>query len=364
MNQQPHAEVPVSLGERSYSVHVGRDLLADASLLASALAGGRVLVVTNETVAPLYLDRVTAALAGRQPDTLVLPDGEAYKTLDTASRILDRLAAGGCRRDATLVALGGGVIGDLTGFAAACYMRGIALVQLPTTLLGQVDASVGGKTGVNHPSGKNLIGAFHQPRAVLADVATLDTLPDREYRAGLAEVVKAAMIADSGFFEWLERHRDELNRRDDGALLTAITRAVEIKADIVAGDERESGRRTLLNLGHTFGHALETTTGYRRWLHGEAVAIGLVLAARLAARLGRGDGSLAGRASSLLEGLGLPTAMPGDLEAGALLAAMGLDKKAAAGGLRLVLPEALGCAVVADHVPEAEIQAVLAGQPA
>lgn len=357
------AEIRVPLGERSYSVHVGRDLLTDASLLGAGLGAGRVLIVTNETIAPLYLERVAATLAPRQPDSLVLPDGEAFKTLETASRIFDRLVAGRCRRDATLVALGGGVIGDLTGFAAACYMRGIAFVQVPTTLLAQVDASVGGKTGVNHPSGKNLIGAFHQPRAVLADTATLDTLPEREYRAGLAEIVKSAMILDAGFFDWLEARRDGLHRREDAALTEAITRAVGIKADIVAADERESGRRALLNLGHTFAHALETTTDYRRWLHGEAVAIGLVLAARLAVRLGRCEQAVASRAVSLLEGLGLPTAMPGDLDPATLRAAMGLDKKAAAGGLRLVLPEAVGRAVIADDVPDSEILGVL-GDPA
>jgi 3-dehydroquinate synthase len=354
----------VSLGERSYSVHVGRHLLDDSSVFSDVLGGGRVLVVTNETVAPLYLEHLENTLGARLADSLVLPDGESYKTLDTVSRIFDRLAAGHFRRDTILVALGGGVIGDLAGFAAACYMRGIAFVQVPTTLLAQADASVGGKTGVNHPSGKNLIGAFHQPRAVLADTATLDTLPDREYRAGLAEVVKAAMIADADFFDWLESNSDEVHGRHAASLIELISRAVRIKADIVAGDEREAGQRALLNLGHTFAHALETTTGYRRWLHGEAVAIGLVQATRLALRMGRCEATVPHRISSLLEGLGLPTAIPADLGAEALRAAMGLDKKAHAGGLRLILPEAVGKAVVADDVPDDEILAVLSGTPA
>lgn len=364
MNRNSHTEIRVPLGARAYSVHVGRHLLDDSSIFSDVLGGGPVLAVTNETVAPLYLDQLETALGTRLADSLVLPDGESYKTLETVSRIIDQLAARHFRRDTTLVALGGGVIGDLTGFAAACYMRGIGFVQVPTTLLAQVDASVGGKTGVNHPSGKNLIGAFHQPRAVVADTATLETLPDRDYRAGLAEVVKAAMIADADFFDWLESNSNEVCGRDAASLLELISRAVRIKADIVAGDEREAGRRALLNLGHTFAHALETTTGYRRWLHGEAVAIGLVQATRLAGRMGRCQAALPARTASLLEGLGLPTAIPADLDAQALRAAMGLDKKAHAGGLRLVLPEAVGRAVVAGDVPDGEILAVLTGTPA
>lgn len=354
-----HETIRVALGARTYVVHVGPGLLGDTSLLATGIGAGRVLVVTDETVAPLYLDRVEKNLGGYRPDRLVLPDGESAKTLESMARIIDRLAEGGCRRDATLVALGGGVIGDLVGFAAACYMRGIGFLQIPTTLLAQVDASVGGKTGVNHPAGKNLMGAFHQPRAVVADTTTLTTLPEREYRAGLAEVVKASMIRDDGFFEWLESTQGQLARREEPALTGAITRAVRLKADIVADDERETGARALLNLGHTFAHALETTTGYRRWLHGEAVAIGLAQASRLAVRLGRCDPVRADRVIALLGSLGLETRIPGDLEPATLIRAMRLDKKATAAGLRLVLPDDARGAVVADDVPDADILAVL-----
>lgn len=353
--------VDVALGERSYPVHVGPGLLAGAARLGESLDRGRVLVVTDTNVAPLYLERVRESLGGRGDNALVLEAGEAHKTLATAERVIDELVARKCHRDATVLALGGGVVGDVAGFAAACFMRGIGFVPLPTTLLAQVDASVGGKTGVNHRAGKNLIGAFHQPRAVLADTSTLATLPDREYRAGLAEVVKYGVIGDADFFRWLEGRAGELNARDEATLTETIARCVRNKAAVVAADEREKGQRALLNLGHTFGHALESLTGYQRWLHGEAVAIGMVQAARLAARTGLCNEDVAHRVADLLARLGLDTGAPVDLGAEALLEAMEMDKKADAGGLRLVLPEAVGqCRVVRD-VPRADLLAVLAG---
>ncbi|MGH8561488.1 MAG: 3-dehydroquinate synthase, partial [Nevskiales bacterium] len=268
----------VELGDRSYPILMGADLLADSQTYLPHLHGGRPLIVTNETVAPIYLDRVRRALSGINPQALILPDGEAHKTLDTAGRIFDALLAGQYGRDSVLIALGGGVIGDLTGFAAATYQRGIGFIQVPTTLLAQVDSSVGGKTGVNHPLGKNMIGAFHQPRAVIADTDTLRTLPPRELTAGLAEVIKYGLLGDASFFAWLEQHMDKLRALNPPALGEAIQRSCTNKARIVGLDERENGPRALLNLGHTFGHAIEAALGYGRWLHGEAVGAGLCMA--------------------------------------------------------------------------------------
>lgn len=359
-----HRTIEIELGERRYPVHVGRALLSDTDTLEGALAGGEVLVVTDDNVAPLYLDTITRALSFREPGTLVLPAGEEHKTLASVATIIDRLVELGCRRDATIIALGGGAIGDVAGFAAACYMRGIGVVQVPTTLLAQVDASVGGKTGVNHPAGKNLIGAFHQPNAVVADTGTLATLPDREYRAGLAEVVKYGLIRDAGFFDWLEANADAFGQGNLDVLTTAIVRSVRNKAEVVAADEREDGERALLNLGHTFAHALETTTGYRRWLHGEAVAIGLVRAACLSARMGLCSTDVEVRTRSLLERLGLDTSIPDSLEPEELLEAMRLDKKAVAGGLRFVLLEDIGRSRVVPGVDEGDVLEVLAdGEP-
>lgn len=351
----------VDLGERAYPIHIGPGVLADAARLRPALPAGPLLVVSNETVAPLYLARLREGLAGRQADALVLPDGERHKTLESFRRITDRLAAGGCTRDGAVVALGGGVISDLAGFAAACYMRGIAFVACPTTLLAQVDASVGGKTGVNHPSGKNLIGAFHQPAGVFVDTDTLATLPEREFRSGLAEVVKAALICDAPFFQWLEQHADALAAREAGALAEAIERACRIKAAIVAADERECGRRALLNLGHTFAHAIETETGYGRFLHGEAVAMGLAMAAWLSVRTGLTRAS-AERLERLLERMGLATRAPGELAPERLLERMRLDKKALAGRLRLVLLEEIGHATVRDDVPDRAVLDAMVGR--
>ena len=333
--------ITVELGERSYPIVIGSGLLGGGFDLAAYVAGPDCLVVTNETVEPLYLDALLADLPGKQPRAISLPDGEAYKTLETVEDILDTLVEGGANRDTTLVALGGGVVGDISGFAAACYMRGVDFIQVPTTLLAQVDSSVGGKTGVNHASGKNLIGAFHQPRAVLIDTDTLTTLPDREFKAGIAEVIKYGAIVDAGFFAWLEDNVEALIARDANALAVAIQRSCELKAAVVAEDERESGRRAILNFGHTFGHAIERCQGYGQWLHGEAVAAGMVMAAQLSG----GDRVGAGRIAELLERVGLPTRPPA-IAASEFLAAMGMDKKVQQKQLRFVLLRALGDAVV------------------
>jgi 3-dehydroquinate synthase len=348
----------VVLGTRSYPIHVGVDLLADSARWRSAIRGRHVLVVTNQTIAPLYLLRVQAGLAGFEHAALILPDGEAHKTLANVEAVFERLAALGATRDATIVALGGGVIGDLAGFAAACWMRGIDFVQMPTTLLAMVDSSVGGKTGVNLPAGKNLVGAFHQPRAVVADTGTLATLPDREYRAGLAEVVKYGAIGDTVFFAWLEANIDALNARDPAALAEAIASSCRHKAGVVARDEHEHGERALLNFGHTFGHALETATGYGALLHGEAVAIGMVLAARLSAHLGLADGADARRLARLLAAFGLPVESSGN-DPQRLLDLMRLDKKNLAGTLRLILWRGIGRAEIVPGVDEKVIRAFL-----
>ncbi|MBW2495239.1 MAG: 3-dehydroquinate synthase [Deltaproteobacteria bacterium] len=333
--------ITVELGERSYPIVIGSGLLGGGFDLAAHVAGPDCLVVTNETVEPLYLDALLADLPGKQPRAISLPDGEAYKTLETVEDILDTLVEGGANRDTTLVALGGGVVGDITGFAAACYMRGVDFIQVPTTLLAQVDSSVGGKTGVNHASGKNLIGAFHQPRAVLIDTDTLKTLPDRELKAGIAEVIKYGAIVDADFFAWLEDNVEALIARDADALALAIKRSCELKAAVVAEDERESGRRAILNFGHTFGHAIERCQGYGQWLHGEAVAAGMVMAAQLSG----GDRVGAGRIADLLERAGLPTRPPA-IATSEFFAAMGMDKKVQHKQLRFVLLRSLGDAIV------------------
>ncbi|MDQ2694548.1 MAG: 3-dehydroquinate synthase, partial [Pseudomonadota bacterium] len=328
--------VNVDLGSRSYPIHIGPGLLGQPQWLRPLLPGKQVLVVSSETIAPLYLERVNAALDGLVHDALILPDGERHKTLDTLNLIFDALLTRRFNRHCTLLALGGGVIGDMTGFAAACYQRGVAFVQMPTTLLAQVDSSVGGKTGVNHRLGKNMIGAFYQPRGVLADTDTLQTLPRRELAAGLAEVIKYGLIRDRPFLDWLEEHIDALTARDPAALTCAVERSCRNKADIVALDERESGLRALLNLGHTFGHAIETATGYSRVLHGEAVAIGMVMAADLSARLGWLDAARVARVVALLERAGLPVRRPEGLDSATLLELMASDKKALDSGLRLI----------------------------
>lgn len=353
--------ITVSLGARSYPIHIGSGLLDGSRALLESTRSTQLLIVTNETVAPLYLDRLEAAFADRRPRSLVLPDGERYKNLEGFARIIDELIDGGFHRDACILALGGGVIGDLAGFAAACYQRGIDFVQLPTTLLAQVDSSVGGKTAVNHPRAKNMIGAFHQPVAVIADTDTLATLPPRELAAGIAEVVKYGLIEDIAFFDWLEQQMPSLLRQDAGALRYAIRRCCEIKAQIVAQDELEHGRRALLNFGHTFGHAIEALDGYGKHLHGEAVAIGMQLAAETSVLLGLIDTADAARIGALLERAGLPTRATG-LATDDLLGRMRLDKKAGSGGMRLILLEGLGVAAIAPAPDESVLKAAIASR--
>ena len=352
-------ELQVELGERRYPIRIGRGLLDDPAALAALVTGRHALVVTDANVASHYLARVQAALSGKTTGTVVLPAGEQEKTLARFGDVMAALAALGASRDATVVALGGGVVGDLAGFAAACWMRGVRFVQLPTTLLAMVDSSVGGKTAVDLPQGKNLVGAFHQPAAVLADVATLDTLPPRELRAGLAEVVKYGAIGDAAFFGWLEEHAEALLARDPDALAHAIATSCAHKAGIVARDETEQGERMLLNFGHTFGHAIETQQGYGGLLHGEAIAVGMVLAARLSADLGRAPWSDTARLAALLGRLELPVELPPGLSGDALLARMRLDKKAVSGAVRLILWNGLGRAEVVNGVADADILPVL-----
>jgi 3-dehydroquinate synthase len=352
----------VPLGDRSYPIYIGDGLLGDAALLAAVLPARRVAVVTNDIVGPLYLPRLQAtwAAAGATPLLeIVLPDGERHKTLPTVSRILDTLVANRFARDDLVVALGGGVVGDMAGFAAACYQRGIGFVQMPTTLLAQVDSSVGGKTGVNHPGGKNLIGAFHQPKAVIADTATLATLPPRELRAGLAEVVKHALICDAAFFSWLEANVDALLALDPVALAHAVHRCCTIKAGVVSRDERETGERALLNLGHTFGHAIEQVTGFGPWLHGEAVGVGLAMAAGMSQRAGWLPAADAARLDALLARLGLRTEARGAVTPQAARAAMQLDKKVQGGRVRLVLLKGIGQAFVTADWPTDAFDATL-----
>ncbi|MGH8615594.1 MAG: 3-dehydroquinate synthase [Gammaproteobacteria bacterium] len=350
----------VALGERSYPIYIGRRLLQRSDLLASRIRGRQVLTVTNETIAPLYLQPLQDALKDYNARSVVLPDGEAYKTLEVMDRIITALLEHRFDRSSTLLALGGGVVGDITGFAAACYQRGVDYIQLPTTLLAQVDSAVGGKTAVNHSLGKNMIGAFHQPQCVLSDTATLHTLPARELSAGLAEVIKYGLIRDLEFFSWLEQSMPDLQRRDQEALAYCIYRCCENKAAVVAEDEREVGTRALLNLGHTFGHAIETGLGYGQWLHGEAVAVGMRLAADLSARMGWISAVDRERIESLLVRAGLPIHAPSSLAAERLLELMAVDKKARKGMLRLVLLQGIGRAVITSEYEHSALLATLA----
>lgn len=352
-------QLDVALAERSYPIWIGAGLLAEPARWRSAIRGRHVLVVSNETVAPLYLQTVLAGLDGLAVASVVLPDGEQYKTLAHCAEVLDALAALKANRDACVIALGGGVIGDLAGFAAASWMRGIDFLQMPTTLLAQVDSSVGGKTGVNLPAGKNLVGAFHQPRGVVIDTDTLRTLPAREYRSGLAEVIKYGAIGDAEFFAWLEQQAAALVAGEAEVVAEAIARSCAHKAGVVARDEREDGERALLNFGHTFGHALETDAGYGTLLHGEAVAIGMLLAAQLSADLGRAPAADAERLQRLLEAMGLPVTLPPGSDAEALLQLMYLDKKNLSGHLRLILWRGIGAAEIVPGVPDAAIRARL-----
>ncbi len=345
-----HETITVELGERSYPIVIGRGLLGGNFDLTDYVHGDDCLVVSNDTVAPLYLDRLLPNLGGRDVKSLTIADGEAFKTVATMQQILDELVRTGANRDTTIVALGGGVVGDIAGFAAACYMRGVAFIQVPTTLLAQVDSSVGGKTGVNHDKGKNLIGAFHQPQLVLIDTDTLDTLDQRELRAGLAEVIKYGAICDPVFFTWLENNIQALLDKDPSALAHAIRRSCELKAEVVAEDEREAGRRAILNFGHTFGHAIERCQGYGEWLHGEAVAAGMVMAAELS---GIASTDVA-RLQALVAAAGLPVEPPSIAQED-WLAAMGMDKKVQRKRLRFVLLQSLGDAFTTSDYDESKL---------
>lgn len=350
----------VALGDRSYPIHVGSGLLGDPGLILPLLPQKRVAIITNETIAPLYLEPLVAAFksAGVDVVRVVLPDGEEHKTWQTLNLIFDALIEHRCERRTTLIALGGGVVGDMTGFAAATWQRGAPFIQVPTTLLAQVDSSVGGKTAINHPQGKNMIGAFYQPRAVIADLSTLKTLPDREMKAGLAEVVKHGLIRDAQFFGWLEANMDGLLARDPAALEHAVVRCCEIKAEVVALDEREDDLRALLNFGHTFGHAIEAGLGFGTWLHGEAIAAGMVMASDLSQRLGLLGPDAAARVERLLAKIGLPVAGPA-MPPEQYLELMSVDKKARDGALRFIVLDQIGTAVIRGDVPEKLVRETL-----
>lgn len=350
----------VGLAERSYPIHIGSGLLERIDLLLPHIPRKRTVIVSNTTVAPLYLQRLSDGLManGVQVQSVILPDGEQYKSGESLNTIYDALLTARSERSTPLIALGGGVIGDITGYAAATYLRGVPFIQIPTTLLSQVDSSVGGKTGINHPLGKNMIGAFYQPRVVLADTTVLDTLPDKELRAGIAEVIKYGLIRDLPFLEWLEANMSKLLARDTEALQYAIARSCQNKAEVVGSDERESGERALLNLGHTFGHAIENGMGYGVWLHGEAVAAGTIMAADLSQRLGWLSAQDVARVRKLFEQSGLPVISP-KLGTGKYLVLMGLDKKVADGKIRFVLLKSLGQAVMTGDVPQALLEQTL-----
>lgn len=354
------ARVHIDLGERSYAIHIGTGLLADPGSYADLPAASSALIVSNTTVAPLYAQTLSQALASRYRTVhvLELPDGESHKDWATLNRIFDALLGHGSDRKTVLFALGGGVVGDMTGFAAACYMRGVPFVQVPTTLLAQVDSSVGGKTAINHPLGKNMVGAFYQPQRVLCDLDTLRTLPPREVAAGLAEIIKYGPIADLAFLDWIEAHVDALVAREPVALAHAVQRSCEIKAAVVGQDERESGLRAILNFGHTFGHAIESGLGYGEWLHGEAVGCGMVMAIRLSQRLGGVDAAFAERLTRLIARAGLPTRGPA-LGAERYLELMRVDKKSEGGEIRFVLIDRPGSAVM-RAAPDALVREVLA----
>lgn len=357
--QIPTIALQVELGERSYPISIGQSLITDVELVSRHIASTRVAVVTNTTVAPLYLDQLTRTLnaGGKQVVPIILPDGEEEKNWSVLMQIFDTLLEEKCDRKTTLVALGGGVIGDMTGFAAATYMRGVPFVQIPTTLLAQVDSSVGGKTGINHPLGKNMLGAFYQPQAVIADITTLDTLPARELSAGLAEVIKHGAIIDGTFFDWIEFNIASLMRREPAALAYAIQRSCEIKSDVVRQDEREGGLRAILNFGHTFAHAIESGLGYGRWLHGEAVGCGMVMAADLSHRLGYIDDLSKNRLKALVEAAGLPIVAP-DLGADRWIELMQVDKKNEGGRIKFILMRPLGSPLITD-VPSEPLLATL-----
>lgn len=349
----------LDLGERSYPIYIAPGQLADAELWLPAIRGKQVCIVSNTTVAPLYLQQLKNTLRGKEICEVILADGESHKTLDNLNQVFDCLLENNQNRSTTLIALGGGVVGDMCGFAAACYQRGVDFVQIPTTLLAMVDSSVGGKTGVNHPLGKNMLGAFHQPNCVVADLSLLETLPSREYSAGVAEIIKYGLICDAPFFDWLEHNIAALMARDADVLAEAVYRCCVNKAEVVASDEREGGRRAILNLGHTFGHAIETAEGYGSWLHGEAVAAGMVLALELSAKMLLIDQGVVARATKLLVAANLPVQPPSKMSVGQFLQLMARDKKVIDGQLRLVLLKSLGDAFVTSDVELSDVSAVL-----
>lgn len=353
-------KVDVKLKEKSYPIYIGENLFADTELFTQHVLSKQVMIATDETVALLYLSLIEKMFSDKQCNTIILPNGEAYKTMVQLNLILDALAENHCHRDTTIVALGGGVVGDTAGFAAACYQRGIPFIQIPTTLLAQVDASIGGKTSVNHSMGKNLIGAFHQPKAVFINIDTLTTLPEREFNAGIAEIIKAGLIKDATFFKLLENNMPKLLQRDTNFVISIIKRACEIKRDIVIADEKElTGVREVLNFGHTFAHAIEKMIGYGKWLHGEVVATGLVLATTLSQHKGWIKEDDVARVEKLLQSIPLPTQLPSNIKYDTLIAAMMMDKKIVANRLRLVLLKGIGQVVVTDDVTKEEIKGCL-----
>ncbi len=349
----------VDLGERSYPIFIGMDLVANPELVSPYVAGQQVLIVSNTTVAPLYLEKVKQTFSAYQCEVVILPDGEEYKNLQVLNQIFDALLEKRFERRSTLVALGGGVVGDMTGFAAACYQRGVPFIQIPTTLLAQVDSSVGGKTGVNHPLGKNMIGAFYQPQCVIADTDTLSTLEDRQISAGIAEIIKYGLIRDLEFLQWLEANMDKLLGRDPTALAFAIERSCINKAEVVAADEKEGGVRATLNFGHTFGHAIETATGYGKWLHGEAVGTGMLMAADLSERMGMLSKDDVQRVDNLIDHAQLPTRAPANMDYKTFMKYMSVDKKVEAGAIRFVLLKALGEAIITADYDEKRLEATI-----
>jgi 3-dehydroquinate synthase len=349
----------VSLADRSYPIYIGEKLLADGNLLTKHIKGKEVLVVTNTTIAPLYLDNVLTHLSDYRCQSVVLPDGEEFKNLEVLNQVFDNLLGHHFSRQVTLIALGGGVIGDMTGFAAACYQRGVPFIQIPTTLLSQVDSSVGGKTAVNHSLGKNMIGAFYQPQCVIADTETLDTLEPAQLASGLAEVIKYGIINDIEFFEWLETNIENLVKRKTNALIEAIERSCQNKANVVASDELEHGARALLNLGHTFGHAIETGMGYGNWLHGEAIAVGMIMAAELSCRMGWIERENVERVTALIKAAGLPIEPPKDMTTAQFMDLMSVDKKVQDGRIRLILMHGIGKSVVSDDYDAEQLKATL-----
>ncbi|TPH15199.1 3-dehydroquinate synthase [Litorilituus lipolyticus] len=353
------ATLNLDLGSRSYPIYIDSGLIQNPHLFDKHIRGSRVCIVTNDVVAPLYLESIKSQLASYNIDEVILPDGEAEKSLANFERIMTHLLANEHGRDTSLIALGGGVIGDITGFAAACYQRGIDFIQIPTTVLSQVDSSVGGKTAVNHPLGKNMIGAFYQPKAVIIDIDTLKTLPVREFNAGIAEVIKYGILGDKAFFEWLETHIDDIKANDEETLTLMIQKCCQSKADIVASDETEAGVRALLNLGHTFGHAIEAEQGYGKWLHGEAVSAGMVLAAKLAVEMDLIEVSDLCRIENLLKAFDLPIAAPENMGFNEFMKHMKRDKKNIAGQLRFIIPIAIGKSEIRSDVTQETLQQIL-----